>query len=163
MKSLRTTWLVAFAAGILLQGAVYLYLDQYLFAPDSGFYVSGMSEEKQQPDSDRFGQVEGSGSRYYSHDRRYMAMVTPTSVTVYDAQDKQNTQVIDLKKREVSFFEWLPDRNLILMALFDPDARGTDDIIIAQYNPETPDHELDTPIENVPAGSKVTSMAYSNS
>ena len=43
VKSLRTTWLVAFAAGILLQGAVYLYLDQYLFAPDSGFYVSGMS------------------------------------------------------------------------------------------------------------------------
>lgn len=156
----RANWLLCFAAGLAVQAGVYLYLDGVLFSPDSGFKVTGVVEE-QQPDSDTFGEVSGEGTRYVSFDRRYMAVVTPTSVVIHDAKDKKNTQTVDLKGREVSFFEWLPDRNLILMALYDPEARGTDDLIIAQYNPLTPDHELDTPIENVPAGAKVTSVAYS--
>lgn len=159
---MKYKWLVCFAAGIALQAGVYLYLDKVLFAPDSGFYVTGMNETQQQDTGkDQFEDVKGNGTRYYSHDRRYMAMVNPTSVVIYDAKDPKATQRPDLKGKEVSFFEWLPDRNLILMALYDPAARGTDDLIIAQYNPETPDHELDTPIEKVPAGSKVTSIAYS--
>lgn len=159
---MKHKWLICFAAGILLQAGVYLYLDRVLFASDSGFYVTGMNETQQQDSGkDQFENVKGNGTRYYSYDRRYMAIVNPSSVVIYDAKNSQGTQRPDLKGREISFFEWLPDRNLILMAMYDPAARRTDDLIIAQYNPETPDHELDTPIENVPAGSKVTSVAYS--
>ena len=162
MKRNKFTWLLCFAAGIALQGGVYWYLDSVKFAPDSDFYVTGTDKaEKVTPPEEMFGEVTGSGTRYYSYNREYMAMVTPTSVTIYHSEDKNDVQKIDLKGREVSFFEWLPDRNLILMALYDPDARGTDDIIIAQYNPLSPEHELDTPIEDVPAGAKGTAMAYS--
>jgi len=162
MKRHTSTWLLCFVAGIALQGAVYWYLDSVKFAPDSDFYVTGtQGEESVTPAEEMFGEVTGTGTRYYSYNREYMAMVTPTAVTIYHSQDKSDVQKIDLKGREVSFFEWLPDRNLVLMALYDPDARGTDDIIIAQYNPLSPEHELDTPIEGVPAGAKVTAMAYS--
>lgn len=153
------TWLVCFAAGLAVQAGAYWYLDGVLFAPNSDFYVSGTKEEGPETVTN-FGEVAGNGTRYYSHDHQYMALVTPTSVVIHSQQSK-DVQRINLKGKEVSFFEWLPDRNLVLMALFDPKARGTDDLVIAQYNPLTPDHELDTPIEGVPAGSKVTSMAYS--
>lgn len=153
------TWLVCFAAGLVIQAGAYWYLDGVLFAPDSGFHVSGTAEAGPETVTN-FGEVTGKGLRYYSHDRQYLALVTPTSVEIHDG-DSGEVQKVDLKGHEVSFFEWLPDRNLILMALFDPEARGTDDLIIAQYNPLSPDHELDTPIEDVPAGAKVTSMVYS--
>ncbi len=157
----KYTWLICFVAGLAVQAGAYWYLDGVLFAPDSGFYVSGTQEEgSQTPDQDDFGQVRGAGSRFYSFDRQYMALVTPSSVAIHE-RDSKNVQRVDLKGREVSFFEWLPDRNLILMALYDPDAEVTDDLIIAQYNPLSPEHELDTPIEDMPAGSKVTSIAYS--
>lgn len=162
MRGNTRTWLLCFVAGVALQGGIYWYLDGVKFAPDSDFYVTGTSAaDRMTSAEDMFGEVTGAGTRYYSYNREYMAMVTPTSVTIYHSQDKNDIQKIDLKGREVSFFEWLPDRNLVLMALYTPDARGTDDIIIAQYNPLNPEHELDTPIEGVPAGSKVTAMAYS--
>ena len=40
-----TRVLSAFAVGILLQGGVYLYLDQYMFAPTTEFNVSGASKD----------------------------------------------------------------------------------------------------------------------
>lgn len=39
-----TRVLSAFAVGILLQGGVYLYLDQYMFAPTTEFNVAGASK-----------------------------------------------------------------------------------------------------------------------
>ena len=40
-----TRVLSAFAVGILLQGGVYLYLDQYIFAPTTEFNVAGASKD----------------------------------------------------------------------------------------------------------------------
>ena len=40
-----TRVLSAFAVGILLQGGVYLYLDQYMFAPTTDFNVAGASSD----------------------------------------------------------------------------------------------------------------------
>ena len=40
-----TRVLSAFAVGILLQGGVYLYLDQYMFAPTTDFNVAGASKD----------------------------------------------------------------------------------------------------------------------
>lgn len=40
-----TRVLSAFAVGILLQGGVYLYLDQYMFAPTTEFNVAGASKD----------------------------------------------------------------------------------------------------------------------
>ena len=40
-----TRVLSAFAVGILLQGGIYLYLDQYMFAPTTEFNVAGASKD----------------------------------------------------------------------------------------------------------------------
>ena len=44
MKPFYRVYWSAFAVGILLQGGVYLYLDQYMFAPTTEFNVAGASK-----------------------------------------------------------------------------------------------------------------------
>lgn len=62
----------------------------------------------------------------------------------------------------MSFFEWLPDRNLAIFATYGKDDKtGEYGVYIAQYNPANPDHKLDTPIEDAPEDSKIVDVAYS--
>ena len=65
-----TRVLSAFAVGILLQGGVYLYLDQYMFAPTTEFNVSGASKD----DTKNFPDVK-EGRKYVSYDHQFMAVV----------------------------------------------------------------------------------------
>ena len=55
-----TRVLSAFAVGILLQGGIYLYLDQYMFAPTTEFNVAGASKD----DTKNFPDVK-EGTKYY--------------------------------------------------------------------------------------------------
>lgn len=76
-----------------------------------------------------------------------MADVTADSVTIYKAEDLSNPQKVDLKNQGVSFFEWMPDRNLALMALYPIHWNGGRwDVTLARYNPEGTTHESDAPI-----------------
>ena len=61
-----TRVLSAFAVGILLQGGVYLYLDQYMFAPTTEFNVSGASKD----DTKNFPDVK-EGRKYVSYDHQW--------------------------------------------------------------------------------------------
>ena len=70
-----TRVLSAFAVGILLQGGVYLYLDQYMFAPTTDFNVAGASKD----DTKNFPDVK-EGTKYVSYDRQFMAVVTESSL-----------------------------------------------------------------------------------
>ena len=75
-----TRVLSAFAVGILLQGGVYLYLDQYMFAPTTEFNVSGASKD----DTKNFPDVK-EGRKYVSYDHQFMAVVTDESLRIYKA------------------------------------------------------------------------------
>ena len=79
-----------------------------------------------------------------------MADVTGDSVTIYKADDLGNPQNVDLKNQGVSFFEWMPDRNLALMALYPAHWKGGRwDVTLARYNPDGTTH------------SKIVDVAYS--
>ena len=91
-----------------------------------------------------------------------MADVSDTSVTIYDAKNLGSPQVADLKGQGVSFFEWLPDRNLALMALYPAHWKGGRwNVTLARYNPDSPNHESDAPVDDLPKNSKIVGVAYS--
>jgi len=149
--------LLTFAIGIAIQLGIYFYLDRVLFAPTSDFQIGSTSQQE----AAGFG-VEPTGQSYYSFDKRFMATILDDQVNIYEAGKKGEPQHVSLHGRKVSFFEWLPDRDLAIFASYGNDSKtGKFGVYIAQYNPLYPDHELDTPIEDVPRDSKITDVAYS--
>ena len=145
-----TRVLSAFAVGILLQGGVYLYLDQYMFAPTTEFNVSGASKD----DTKNFPDVK-EGRKYVSYDHQFMAVVTDESLRIYKAGESKPTTV-SLKGRSISYFDWMPDRNYAIMGLY------TDNkVVMARLNADDPEHEVDTELEDVPKGSRIVDAAYS--
>lgn len=143
----------AFVLGLALQGGIYYYLDQVYFAPTTDFAVS--SSENQDKDGN-FPDV-GEGSKYYSQGHKYMAVVTQNSVKVYTSGKKEPVQ-IDLKGRSVSYFEWLPDRDLAIMGLYGGEE---DNVVLARFDPESPEHEVDTAMHDLPSDSKIVDAAFS--
>lgn len=149
--------LLAFAIGIVIQLGVYLYLDRVLFAPTSDYQIGSTSQQE----AAGFG-AEPTGQSYYSFDKRFMATILDNQVSIYEAGKKGEPQRISLHGRTVSFFEWLPDRDLAIFATSGKDEKtGKFGVYIAQYNPIFPDRELDTPIEDAPRDSKIVDVAYS--
>ncbi len=149
--------LMTFVIGIAVQAGIYYYLDSVLFAPASDFQIGGTSQQE----ALGFG-VEPNGQSYYSFDKRFMATIVDDNVSIYEAGKKGEPQRISLHGRKVSFFEWLPDRNLAIFATYGRDEKtGEYGVYIAQYNPIYPDRELDTPIEDAPRDSKIVDVAYS--
>lgn len=147
-----TKVMTAFTLGILLQGGIYYYLDQYMFAPTTDFSVAGESQKA----DDKFPDIK-EGNKYFSYDRKYMAVVTEKSIRIYTS-GKDTPAEIDLKGRSVSYFDWMPDRNLAIMGLY---GGPKDQVIMARLNADDPDHEVDTELEDVPEGSKIVDVAYS--
>ena len=134
---------VCFILGIGIQAGAYLYMDRVLFAPlSSGDYDMSdvkdkMAEAAEKEGKKLFAKVSVKGKAYYSHDYKYMADVTADTVTIYKADDLGNPQKVDLKNQGVSFFEWMPDRNLALMALYPAHWKGGRwDVTLARYNPD---------------------------
>ena len=150
-------FIAVFVAGIAVQAGVYIYLDPVLFAPTSDFQIGGTTQQEAMGDG-----TETNGRSFYSYDKRFMATILDDQVTIYEAGKKNDPQRINLHGRNVSFFEWLPDRNLAIFATYGRDNKtGEYGVYIAQYNPIYPDRELDTPIEDAPADSKIVDVAYS--
>ena len=148
---------LTFTVGILLQAGIYYYLDTVLFAATSDYQIGSTNQQEAMG----FGVVPD-GQAYYSFDKRFMATVVGDTVTIYQAGKKGEPQRVSLHGRKLSFFEWLPDRNLAIFASYGRDDR-TDQygVYIAQYNPLAPERELDTEIENAPYDSKIVDVAYS--
>ena len=164
MKTEIRKVLLYFSAGILLQAGAYLYLDQVLFSTTADYNVSDVERPGPAMAGDRsaYKDIALKGKAYYSFDNAYMADVAKDSVTIYRADDLDNPQRVDLKGKGVSFFEWMPDRNLALMALYPIHWRGGQwDVTLARYNPEGTVHESDAPIEDLPRDSRIVDVAYS--
>lgn len=162
MKKQLKEVLLFFAAGIAVQAGAYLYLDQVLFSTTAEYNVSEVQKPAAAGDRSAYEEIRVRGRAYYSYDNAYMADVSEDAVTIYRADDLDNPQRVDLKGQGVSFFEWMPDRNLALMALYPIHWRGGQwDVTLARYNPEGTVHESDAPIEDLPRNSKIVDVAYS--
>ena len=164
-KGLRTV-VGYFVLGIALQAGIYYYLENDLFAPSADYDIvsnaGSSSSSGTQGNESAFADVQVKGRAYYSHDYQYMADVSADSVIIYHAGDLDNPQEVELKGQGVSFFEWLPDRDLGLIALYPKDWHGGRwNITLARYNPEATTHESDAPIKDLPKGSKIVDVAFS--
>lgn len=167
MNSKFKKFALCFVIGVGLQAGAYAYLD-HLFAPlsTSDYDVSDIKANKAAAAAGKkkFASINVKGRAYYSYDYTYMADVTKDSVLIYPSDDLNNPQSVDLRGQDVSFFEWMPDRNLALIAVYPANWRGgTWDITLARYNPEAAvrKHESDAPINNLPRGAKIVDVAYS--
>lgn len=154
--------------GTVLQAGGYLYLDQVLFAPlsSSDYGVSDVKDKNTEALDKAgrkiFSKITVKGKAYYSHDYHYMADVTADSVTIYNSDSLNTPQKVDLKGQGVSFFEWMPDRNLALMAMYPIHWKGGRwDVTLARYNPEGTTHESDAPIKDLTRNAKIVDVAYS--
>ncbi len=161
-------FITLFVVGAGLQAGAYLYMDRVLFAPLSvGDYdMSDMKDRVEAASKEEaqkiYSKIKVQGKAYYSYDYSYMADVKADSVTIYKADDLSNPQKVDLKNQGVSFFEWMPDRNLALIAMYPIHWKGGQwDVTLARYNPEGTTHESDAPIRDLPKNAKIVDVAYS--
>ncbi len=163
MKKQIKQVLLFFAAGVAVQAGAYLYLDQVLFSTTAEYNVTEMPRgTASAADRSAYEEISLRGKAYYSFDNAYMADVSEEAVTIYRADDLDNPQQVNLRNQGVSFFEWMPDRNLALMALYPIRWRGGQwDVTLARYNPESTVHEADAPIEDLPRNSRIVDVAYS--
>lgn len=156
MKGLAKVF-IYFFLGIFIMGGFYYYLDRIYFAPTSEFTVTGSNGSKVVGDQFEF-VSDKTGKLYYSHEKKYMAVVKKDSVKIYTAGKPKEVININLNGKEVSYFEWLNDRDLAIMGLYG----GADhDIVLEQFNPESPDHKVDTKIDGLPRNSKIVDVVYS--
>lgn len=168
MKKKIAQLMICFLLGVGVQAGAYVYMDRVLFAPlSSGDYDMSdvkdkVAEQAEKEGKKLYAKVSVKGKAYYSHDYKYMADVTAETVTIYKAEDLGHPQIVDLKGQGVSFFEWMPDRNLALMALYPIHWKGGRwDVTLARYNPEGTTHESDAPIRDLPRNAKIVDVAYS--
>lgn len=141
-------WLLG---AFLFQSSIYLYMDRILFAPSTSFQVSTVNEAHAVVD----------GQTHYSRDKRFFAVVKIDKVEIYESAGKKLIKTIPLISQKVSYFKWLEDRNLALMAVYGDTGAKEAKVILSQINPLMPDHNLATVIEKLPGGSKITDVAFS--
>lgn len=147
-----------FLIGITAIFGFYYYLDNVYFAPNAAFKIVGEKAAPTKSKEEDFDQIKGEGKRYYSFNRHHMAIVSEKSVKIYTA-DSKNVIDVELNGKEVSFFEWMPDRNLGIVALYGGDSPNT--IVLEQFNPEAPDHKQDTKLKDMPSNSRIVDVVYS--
>lgn len=141
--------LVLLAAALVFHLSIYLYLDKVLLAPTAAYQVSATSEEN----------VSG-GKAYYSRDRRYMAIVKNSHVEIYSMPGKKIVRTIDTGKQKISYFKWLEDRDLALMAVYEEAPDGSR-VVLSQVNPLVEGQGHSTIVSKLPKGSQITDVAYS--
>ena len=88
-----------------------------------------------------------------------MAVVKTDVVEVFAASNKL-IRTIDLDKRRMTYFKWLPDRDLALMAL-QQDLRDGTTATLTRIDPLREGNESSATIPNLPRGSTMTDVAFS--
>lgn len=141
---------------LLVQCGVYYYIDQVMLTTTANFHIS----EDNSPQS--ITPAEGE-QVFYSYDKKFAAKVGNDQVSIYNMEDKsKEPQNIDLGSYKPSFFEWMPDRNLAILALYGKNPKTKEyEVYIRQYNPLMPDNKTETELKDVPNDSKVVDVAYS--
>jgi hypothetical protein len=87
--------------------------------------------------------------------------VKADSVDIYMAPRKEPIRTVELgASKKVSYFRWLKDRDLALMALYE-DTGDTSTVTLTQIHPLGAEHELAETVSKLPRGSHVVDVAYS--
>ena len=147
-----TKFAIFLVATLILQSGTYLYMNFSLFAPTTSFEVKSATGTTN---------MVVDGDTHFSTDKRYMAVVKTDKVEIYETP-KKLLRTIELKDDKLTYFHWLNDRNLALMAVQNNNnQRKETKIVLSQINPLMPDHNLSTVVDKLPLDSKVTDVAFS--
>lgn len=146
---------LSFILVIIIQCGTYYYIDSVILVATEKFHINDEAQQTLDLDAD--------GHTLYSYDKKFAAKVADDQVSIYSLGDKtENTHNIELDGEKVSFFEWLPDRNLAILTLYgiNPQTKKYE-VLIRQYNPLMPENKAETELKNIPADSKIVDVAYS--
>ncbi|MDS1029474.1 hypothetical protein RDV78_03010 [Bacillota bacterium LX-D] len=146
MKNKFFLWLFC---ALLIQVSVYLYLDRILFAPEMDFSQETISKESG-----------SSASKNYSYNKDYYAQISEGSVKFYTKNQKLVQEVKLRDKEQITYFSWLPQRNLALIGL-SYETRGGTTVTLKPVNPELDSHPANPKIAGLGKGAQIVDVTYS--
>lgn len=142
------TWLLL---TVVIQGMIYLYLDRFVLLPSVPYSQHTVSSERTLP----------GGAANYSHDRSYYAVVSGKKIGFYKTSDRKLLRQVKLGKGEsLSYFSWLPDRNIALLGINQSEGRGSS-VLLKQVDLETNSHPIEPRIGGLKRGARISGVAYS--
>lgn len=101
---------------ITLQTIVLVYLN-YFYLPRRGKVTATIIEQTNMVSSDWRIQIpDSAGSPCVSYDGRYAAYFYDGKIVVIDAVNENETASISAEEGELTYFRWLPDRNMLIYA-----------------------------------------------
>ncbi len=137
---------------ITLQMMVYLYLDRVVFVPAAPYSERAVSAEHALP----------GGTYNYSHDKSCYAVVSGSKIGFYAAADNKLLREIKLRSEEsLSYFSWLPDKNIALLGINRLERRGSS-VVLKQIDLETNSHPIEPKISGLMRGTRISGVAYSS-
>ncbi|MEQ8236225.1 MAG: hypothetical protein ABRQ23_05575 [Syntrophomonadaceae bacterium] len=146
MKSLTKTVILA----LVLQAAIYLFLDRYLLVPEAAFVQQTISQA----------QTESVDLSWMSSDQKYWAEVGETGVAFYGADNQLVKEEPLLAEEEVTCFAWAPGSHLALIATTQPEARGVT-VTLKSVNVDFDNMPVEPKISGLARESMITAVAFS--
>jgi len=138
-------WLLAV---VVFQLCIYLYLDRVLLVP-------AVSSITQKP-------IGSDGvSKLPSYDSSYLAEVSKDWVKIYSVKDNNVVNQVDIGATEkLTYFSWLPDRDIALAGISKPGAKGTI-CTLKPLNMITDNHPVEPSITGLSKGAEIADVAFS--
>lgn len=143
-------WLLA---ALFFQLSIYFYLDRVLFVPAVAKIDTKVLNE---------GVLPSDGVRLESFDGSYYADITKDWLRIYQANGSEPVKEITIGSTEkLTYFSWLPDRNIALAGVSMPGEKGTI-CILEPINMVTPDARPFKPnIAGLAKGAEIADVAFS--
>lgn len=134
MKKFRTI-LVWSLFCIMIECLVLLYLDKVAFRHSSDFTVKKVSSEDDLKSEYEVEVSEESTSIQASFNGRYLSYFEDESFYVIDVKSSEKKEVFtDEENKKVLFAKWLPDRNLLVVAVKEKNNKGSTVISLKNYD-----------------------------
>ncbi len=141
-------WLLA---AIVFQLCIYLYLDRVLLVPA----VSGVTVTPTISDTS------GIVSKWPSFDGSYRAEVSKDWVKIYSVAGNSLVKEVDIGDTEkLSYFSWLPDRDIALAGISEPGSKGTT-VVLKPLNMITDSQPIEPTIAGLAKDAEIANVAFS--
>ncbi len=138
-------WLLAV---VVFQLCIYLYLDRVLLVPA----VSSVTQKAIGSDG---------ASKLPSYDSSYLAEVSKDWVKIYSVKDNSVVNQVDIGDTEkLTYFSWLPDRNIALAGISKPGTKGTI-CTLKPLNMITDSHPFEPSITGLSKDAEIADVAFS--
>lgn len=140
-------WLLA---AVIFQTGIYEYMDRVMLAPAASFSQRAVT-----------GGTKSGSPVYYSYDNTYYAQMSDQGLEIFSSAKNKSLKVITLQENEkITYFTWLPERNLALVGISQDDYKGAT-VTLKALNPETNSEPVAPKISGLSKGAKIVSVAYS--